>query len=54
MQQAKAWTVIDRVSIIWKSNLSDNIKNNSFQAVVIISTIWMHHIEIAQEGYESY
>ena len=32
---AKAWTAIDRLSIIWKSNLSDKIKRNFFQAVVV-------------------
>ena len=31
----KVWTAIDRLSIIWKSNLSDKIKLNFFQAVVV-------------------
>ena len=34
MQQAKAWTAINRLSIIWKSGLSDKIKRNFFQAAV--------------------
>ena len=38
---AKAWTAIDRLSVIWKSNLTDKMKRNFlyiyifFQAVVV-------------------
>ena len=32
---AKAWTAIDRLSVIWKSDISDKIKHNFFQAVVV-------------------
>ena len=31
----KAWTAIDKLSIIWNSNLSDKIKCSCFQAVVM-------------------
>ena len=31
----KAWTPIDRLSIIWKSNLTDKMKRSFFQAVVV-------------------
>ena len=31
----KAWTAIDRLSIIWKSNLSDKMKHSFFQAGVV-------------------
>ena len=31
----KAWIAIDRLSIIWKSNLSDKMKRSFFQAAVI-------------------
>ena len=31
----KAWTAIDRLSIIWKSDLTDKMKCNFFQAAVI-------------------
>ncbi len=31
----KAWTAIDRLSIIWKSDLTDKMKCSFFQAVVI-------------------
>ena len=41
----KAWTVIDRLSIIWKSDLTDKMKRSFFQAVVVSillygCTIW--------------
>ena len=32
---AKAWTAIDRLSVIWKSNLIDKMKHSFFQAVVV-------------------
>ena len=31
----KAWTAIDRLSIIWKSNLTDKLKRSFFQATVV-------------------
>ena len=31
----KAWTAIDRLSIIWKSDLTDKMKCSFFQAVVV-------------------
>ena len=42
----KAWTAIDRLSIIWKSDLTDKMKRSFFQAAVISillygCTIWM-------------
>ena len=39
MRLAKAWTAINRLSIIWKSNVSDEIKHNFFQ-VVVVSVEW--------------
>ena len=35
-QLAKAWTAIYRLSVIWKSDLTDKIKHNFFQAVVML------------------
>ena len=35
MWLAKAWTAIDRLSVLWKSNLSDKIKRNFFQSSVV-------------------
>ena len=32
---AKAWTTIDRLSVIWKSNLTDKIKRSFFHAAVV-------------------
>ena len=32
---AKAWTVIDRLSVIWKSDLTDKIKRSFSQAAVV-------------------
>ena len=34
-RQAKAWTVIDRLSVIWKLDLTDKIKHCFFQAAVM-------------------
>ena len=31
----KAWTTIDRLSIIWKSDLTDKMKRSFFQAAVV-------------------
>ena len=33
-RQTKAWTAIDRLSIIWKSDLTDEMKRSFFQAAV--------------------
>ena len=35
MWQAKAWIAINRLPIIWKSDLSNKIKHNFFQAAVV-------------------
>ena len=35
MLLTKAWTAIDRLSIIWKSNLTDKMKRSFFQAAVV-------------------
>ena len=34
-QLTKAWTAMDRLSIIWKSDLTDKMKRNFFQAAVV-------------------
>ena len=34
-QLAKAWTAIDRLSVLWESGLTDKIKGNFFQAVIV-------------------
>ena len=45
-QTTKAWTAIDRLSIIWKSDLTDKMKRSFFQAAVVSillygCTTWM-------------
>ena len=35
MHRADAWTAIDRLSIIWKCELPNEIKQDFFQAVVL-------------------
>ena len=42
----KVWTVINKLSIIWKSNLTNKMKRSFFQAVVMLillygCTTWM-------------
>ena len=34
-QLAKAWTAIDRLSVVWKSDLIDKMKRSFFQAAVV-------------------
>ena len=53
----KTWTAIDRLSIIWKSDLTDKMKRNFFQAAVVSillygCTTWMltKRIEKKLEG----
>ena len=46
MQLAKAWTAINRLSVIWKSDLTDKIKCSFFQETVALillygCTTWM-------------
>ena len=36
MRLAKAWTAIDRLSVIWKSDQTDKMKCSFFQAVVML------------------
>ena len=57
MQLTKAWTVINRLSVIWKSDLTDKMKRSFFQAVVMLillygCTTWTltKHIEKKLDG----
>ena len=38
----KAWTAINRLSIIWKSDLTDKMKRSFFHAAI---TLWMHDMD---------
>ena len=56
-QLAKAWTAINRLSVIWKSDLTDKMKCNFFKAVVMSillygCTTWMltKHMEKKLDG----
>ena len=40
-QLAKAWTVIDRLSVIWKSDLTDKMKSSGR----VDTAIWMHYMD---------
>ena len=40
MRLTKAWTAIDRLSIIWKSDLTDKMKHSFFQAAVILILLY--------------
>ena len=37
---AKTWTAIDRLLVIWKSDLTDKIKHNFFQAAVVLILLY--------------
>ena len=51
MHVAKSWTTLDCLSIIWKSDLSVEIKRNFFPTSGSInSTIWMHLVD-ADKAY---
>ena len=40
---AKAWTAIDRLSVIWKSDLTNKIRRSFFQAAVVL--ILLHNVD---------
>ena len=37
---AKAWTAIDKLSVIWKSDLTDKMKCSFFQAAVVLILLY--------------
>ena len=37
---AKAWTAIDKLSVIWKSELTDKIKRSFFQAAAVSRLVY--------------
>ena len=43
----KAWTAIDRLSIIWKSDLTDKMKRGC-----VDTAIWMHHMDANEAAGE--
>ena len=45
-QLEKAWTAFDRISVIWKSDLTDKIKRSFFPSSSRVDTaIWMHYMD---------
>ena len=40
MWLAKVWTAIDRLTVIWKSDLTNKIKRSFFQAVVVLILLY--------------
>ena len=43
---AKAWTAIDKLSVIWKSDLTDKMKRSFFSSSGHVDTgIWMHYMD---------
>ena len=49
---AKVWTAIDRLSVIWKSDLTDKMKRSFFQAAVVSMLLygWTKHMEKKLDG----
>ena len=46
MQLAKAWTAIDGLSVIWKSDLTNKIKRRFFPSSGhVVTAIWMHYMD---------
>ena len=37
---AKAWTAIDKLSVIWKSDLTDKMERSFFQAAVVLILLY--------------
>ena len=48
-QLAKAWTAIDRLSVIWKSDLTDKMKRSFFQASAVMGLV--RQDEVARNGH---
>ena len=47
MLLAKAWTAIDKLSVIWKSDLTDKIKCSFFPSSGCVSTaIWIQYMDV--------
>ena len=40
MRLAKAWTAINRLSVIWKSHWTDKMKRSFFQAAVVLILLY--------------
>ena len=45
MQQVKAWTAIDSLSVIWKSDMTDKITQFLSSNGRVDTAIWMHYLD---------
>ena len=45
MWLTKAWTAIDRLSVIWKSDLTNKIKQFFPSSGHVDIAVWMHHMD---------
>ena len=45
MQLARAWTAVDRLSVIWKSNLTDKMKQFFRSSDRVDTVVWMHYMD---------
>ena len=45
MRLAKAWTAIDRLSILWKSDLTDKMKQFLPSSGHVDTAVWMHYMD---------
>ena len=51
----QAWTAIDRLKIIWKSDLTDKMKRSFFQAAVVYGcTTWTLTKRLKKKLYDNY
>lgn len=48
---AKAWFVLNKIDLIWKSNLSNNLKRRFFQSTV--EAVLMHNVWALTKSLES-
>ena len=47
MRLAKVWIAIDRLSVIWKSDLTDKMKRSFFPSSSCVNTaVWMHYMDV--------
>ena len=51
MRLTKVWKALDKLSIIWKSDLTDKMKRSFFQAAVDTAA-WMHHLDVNKTAGE--
>ena len=53
MRLAKPWTAFDRLFILWKSELSDKIQRNFFQAAAVSNYFTLYHMDADKTSREN-